>query len=402
VTSDGIMRVFFQSEQVCQIPARDLALGGGTPVYQRQAKRPTYLDETNSADLSPYRQKRDWNVTLLGLLASPNICDKSWVTEQYDATVRTNTVFGPGGDTALLWIKDTKVALAVTTDCNPRYVYLNPRRGAALAVAEAARNVSCTGAQPIAITNCLNFGNPYKPESFYFFKEAVAGMGEACRVLETPVTGGNVSFYNESEVGPILPTPVIGMLGVLEDVDKATSSRFQVVGDRIILLGHTGPDLGGSEYLFYHYGVLAGDAPDLDLELEKRTQACLREAIQRGYVHSAHDCSEGGLAVALAECCILDRRRPLGATVGLDRDGLSIVDLLFAETPSRIIVSVPTDCVGDALALAASMQVPAEEIGEVRADRFRIGEWVDLNLPEMQKAYFESLPSFFQRVSAAE
>ncbi len=402
VTSDGLFRVFFKGEKVCEIPANDLALGGGTPVYHRESKRPPDLDAVNAANLAPYRQERDWNVALLGLLSSPNICDKSWVTEQYDGTVRTNTVLGPGSDAALLWVKDTDMALAMTTDCNPRFVYLNPRRGAALAVAEAARNVSCTGAKPIAITNCLNFGNPYKPESFYFFKEAVAGMGEACRVFETPVTGGNVSFYNEAEEGSILPTPVIGMVGLLEDVDKVVRSHFQEAGDRIILLGRTGPDLGGSEYLHHLHGVLAGDAPRLNLELEKRTQECLRQAISRGWVRSAHDCSEGGLAVALAECCILDLHNPLGARVTLERGELSTTDLLFAETPSRIVISLHPKHVQDLLELAASMRVPADEIGEVVSNRFRIGDWIELDLEKMQKAYYEALPSLFSKASAAE
>ncbi len=402
VTDDGMFRVFFKGEKVCEIPAHYLALGGGTPVYHREARRPVYLDETNETDLSPYRQERDWNVALLELLSSPNICDKSWVTEQYDGTVRTNTMIGPGGDAALLWIKDTDLAVAMCTDCNPRFVYLNPRRGAMLAVAEAARNVSCTGAEPIAVTNCLNFGNPYKPESFYFFKEAVAGMGEACRVFDTPVTGGNVSFYNESEESSILPTPVIGMVGLLQNADKAVRSHFRQTGDRVILLGETKADLGGSEYLYHLHHVLAGDAPEIDLALEKRTQQCLREAIYRGWVRSAHDCSEGGLAVALSESCLLNRNHPLGAEVSLSRGDLHPTDLLFGETPSRIVLSVPPEKAGDILALAASMDVPAEEIGETGGNRLRIGAWIDLDLERMSRAYYDSLPSRFKTAQAAE
>ncbi len=402
VTTDGMMRVFSQGEKVCEIPAECLALGGGAPVYQRESRRPRELDEVNAADLNPYRQKRDWNVALLQLLSSPNICDKSWVTEQYDSTVRTNTVFGPVGDAAMLWIKDTEIGLAMTTDCNPRFVYLNPRRGAALAVAEAARNVSCTGAKPIAITNCLNFGNPYKPESFYFFKEAVAGMGEACRVFETPVTGGNVSFYNESEEGSILPTPVIGMVGVLENISKAVRSCFQRESDKIIVLGRTRADLGGSEYLYHLHHVIAGDAPSLDLELEKRTQECLREAIDRGLIRSAHDCSEGGIAVALAECCISDRKRVLGAQVKLDISDLHPTDLLFGESPSRIIISAGEEHLGDILTLAATMQVHAEEIGEVGSNRIKIGSWIDIGIEEARRGYYESLPAYFKQAQLAE
>ncbi len=402
VKNDGLMRVFSRGEKVCEIPSQTLALGGETPVYHRESKRPAYLDETNETDLSPYRQDRDWNAVLLQLLSSPDICDKSWVTDQYDSTVRTNTVFGPGGDAALLLVKGTDIGIAMTTDCNPRFVYLNPRRGAALAVAEAARNVSCTGAEPIAITNCLNFGNPYKPESFYFFKEAVAGMGEACRAFDTPVTGGNVSFYNESEDGSILPTPVIGMVGIIENVDKAVRSNFQQEGDRIILLGKTAPDLGGSEYLYHLHQVIAGDAPALDLDLEKRTQDCIREAIDRGWIHSAHDCSDGGLAVALAECCISDNRSGFGAVVNLKQGDLHTTDLLFAETPSRIILSVPVKHVDDLFALAASMEVYAKDIGKVGSNHLKIDGLIDLDLAKMQEVYFSSLPAMFKQTQAAE
>ncbi|RJP77095.1 MAG: phosphoribosylformylglycinamidine synthase subunit PurL [Candidatus Zixiibacteriota bacterium] len=402
VTNDGRMRVLFQGREVCDVPPFELALGGGAPVYHRESRRPAKLDEYNAADLSPYRADRDWNVALLEMLASPNVCDKGWVTRQYDSTVRTNTVQGPGGDAALLWVKETDTALAVTTDCNPRFVYLNPRRGAALAVAEAARNVSCTGAQPIAITNCLNFGNPYKPESFYFFAEAVAGMGEACRAFDTPVTGGNVSFYNESEETSILPTPVIGMLGLLEDVTKTVRSHFQQAGDRVVLLGTTKPELGGSEYLWHHYGVLAGDAPALDLDLEKRTQEVVRQAIAGGWVRSAHDCAEGGLAVALAECCLRDRERPLGATVALEPGDLAAADLLFAESASRIILSVPPEHAAEVLQLAALKGVPAADLGAVGGDRLVLGAWVDLDLARMAEAYYNALPAYFQAVAAAE
>ncbi|MBU1881880.1 phosphoribosylformylglycinamidine synthase II, partial [bacterium] len=350
----------------------------------------------------PYRQERNWSVALLEMMSSPNICDKSWVTEQYDSTVRTNTMIGPGGDAALLRVKETDMALAMTTDCNPRFVFLNPRRGAILAVAEAARNVSCTGATPIAITNCLNFGNPYKPESFYFFKEAVAGMGEACRMFDTPVTGGNVSFYNESEETSILPTPVIGMVGLLDDIKKAVRSPFQNAGDAIVLLGETMADLGGSEYLHHLHQVIAGDAPEIDLALEHRTQICLREAIQREWISSAHDCADGGLAVALAECCILNRNNPLGAAVSLSNSILQTTDILFSESPSRIVLSVSQDKVGDVLALAASMQVPAEKIGEVGGDRIRIGSWIDIDLHSLSNSYYQALPNFFKGVQSSE
>jgi phosphoribosylformylglycinamidine synthase len=402
VTNDGKMRVSFQGSEVCDIPAWELALGGGAPVYHREARRPAILDEYNDADLTPYRLDRNWNVALSQLLASPNICDKGFITGQYDSTVRTNTVLGPGGDAALLWIKETTLGLAMTTDCNPRFVYLNPRRGTALAVAEAARNVSCTGAEPIAITNCLNFGNPYKPESFYFFQEAVAGMGEACRILGTPVTGGNVSFYNESEETSILPTPVIGMIGLMEDVDHAVRSHFQKEGDVVILLGKTKADLGGSEYLWHLYDVLAGDAPELDLELEKRTQFVLRKAINSGWVRSAHDCSEGGLAVALAECCLLDPEHPIGSKINIKPGNLTVADLLFAESASRIIISCPAELKDEILNLAEFMEVPAEIIGEVGGDRLVIADWIDLSVNELIHIYYQALPNYFHNIAIAQ
>ncbi|MCX6639676.1 MAG: phosphoribosylformylglycinamidine synthase subunit PurL [bacterium] len=402
VTIDGMMRVSHQGEVVCEIPANELALGGGAPVYHRQAKRPMSLDQTNIMNLDPYRQDRDWNVALLELLASPNICDKSWVTQQYDSTVRTNTVLGPGGDAALLRVKGTSLGLAMTTDCNPKFVYLNPRRGAALAVAEAARNISCTGATPIAITNCLNFGNPYKPESFYFFKEAVAGMGEACRIFDTPVTGGNVSFYNESEESMILPTPVIGMLGILENLELRVNSYFQHEGDRIILFGMTGADLGGSEYLYHLHNTLAGDAPPLDLEVELRTQICLREAISRGWIRSAHDCSEGGLAVALVECCILNRKSLIGAAISLGESRLHAADQLFAESASRVILSVDPKHLGEVMALAAESKIPAAEIGKIGSDRIIIGPWVDLEVEKAAYTFYNALPKLLKSAISAE
>jgi phosphoribosylformylglycinamidine synthase subunit PurL len=402
VTIDGLMRVYHQQKMVCELPAHDLALGGGAPVYHRESKRPIELDRTNIMNLDAYRQDRDWSVALLEMLSSPNICDKSWVTQQYDSTVRTNTIFGPGYDAALLWVKGTNIGLAMTTDCNPRFVYLNPRRGAALAVAEAARNVSCTGATPIAITNCLNFGNPYKPESFYFFKEAVAGMGEACRVFDTPVTGGNVSFYNEAEDGSILPTPVIGMLGILDDVNKRAGSFFKNEGDHIILLGTTRADLGGSEYLYQLHNVLAGDAPELDLPLEKRTQECVRNAIAAGWVQSAHDCSEGGLAIALAECCILDKNHPIGATIKLGNTSLPMADKLFAESPSRIVLSVSPRNVDQVFQLATDSGVPAMQIGEVGGDVLQIDKTIRLELERIWNAYYNALSRMMKSAIASE
>jgi phosphoribosylformylglycinamidine synthase II len=306
--------VSYRGKVVADVPPNSLVLGGGAPVYTRDASRPAYLAQTTAFDQSTLPEWKDLTGALRRLLASPNIASKRWVYEQYDSMVRTNNVVLTESDAAVVLIKDTNKALAMKTDCNGRYVYLNPRRGGMIAVAESSRNVVCSGATPVAITNCLNFGNPYKPEVYWQFKEAVAGMGEACRAFDTPVTGGNVSFYNESPTASVYPTPVIGMLGVVDDLSHVTTGCFRDAGDRIVLLGETLGHLGGSEFLSLIHGLTMGDAPALDLKREKSVQEAALEAIKEGLVCSAHDCSEGGIAVALAECCITGPRQ-IGATV---------------------------------------------------------------------------------------
>jgi phosphoribosylformylglycinamidine synthase len=388
---------------VVDIPARALAAGEGAPVYEREARKPAYVDELHAFDPSTLPQPGNLNDALCRLLGSPNIASKAWVYEQYDTMVRTNSVVLPGGDAAVIRIKGTRKALAVKTDCNGRYVYLNPRRGAQIAVAEAARNVVCTGAKPVAITNCLNFGNPYKPESFWQFREAVLGMGEACRALETPVTGGNVSFYNENPEGAIYPTPVIGMLGVLEDVNLVTRSNFPEEGLDILLLGQNRGEVGGSEYLFVEHGKVAGDAPSLDLSFEKRLQETVLEAIRRGWVRSAHDTSEGGLAVALAECCIMDRERPVGASIQIESRGIRPDFLLFGEDQSRIILSCKPEHVQNIVELGQMHGVPVQHLGKTGGDRLVIGNWVDLPLTKLAEIYYTAIPNAMEiPVGAAE
>ena len=249
VTDDKMLRVKKQGEVVAEIPAASLALGGGAPVYVRERNKPKYLDEATKLNLSELRIPGNLNQVLLQLLASPNITSKRWVYEQYDTMVRTATVVGPGSDAAVLRLRKTNQAIATTTDCNGRYCYLNPRMGGRIAVAESARNVVCSGAKPLAITNCLNFGNPYDTEVYWTFAECVAGMGEACRALNTPVTGGNVSFYNEDPQRVVYPTPVVGMVGLIEDLKHITTMSFKEEKDLIILLGENKEELGASEYL---------------------------------------------------------------------------------------------------------------------------------------------------------
>ncbi|MEX2362466.1 MAG: phosphoribosylformylglycinamidine synthase subunit PurL, partial [Balneolaceae bacterium] len=269
-----------------EIPAEHLVLGGGAPQYVRETKRPAYLDEVQNFDTDSLNHPKEHSETIKKLLSSPNIASKKWVHEQYDTTVRTNTVTPPGAsDAGVIRIKGTNKGLVAKTDCNGRYVYLNPRRGGQIAVVESARNVVCSGGKPMAITNCLNFGNPYKPEVYYTFKEALGGMSDACRALKTPVTGGNVSFYNENPNGAIFPSPIIGMLGVIEDVEKHTTTpAFKKEGDAVLYIGGDRKGLGGSEYLKTIHGLTTGDAPELDIEFEMKLQDSLLEAIKAGFI----------------------------------------------------------------------------------------------------------------------
>ena len=392
VTEGNKLKVNWEGETVAEIPVESLAAGSGAPVYEREARRPEYLDSINHFDFEQLEQPKDLNVVLQKLLANPNIASKSWVYEQYDTMVRTNSVIFPGSDAAVIRIKSTNKALAMTTDCNGRYVYLNPRRGAQIAVAEAARNVVCTGAKPLAVTNCLNFGNPYKPESFWQFKEAVLGMGEACRVFETPVTGGNVSFYNESPDGAIYPTPVIGMIGLLEDIDHVTPSSFQEEGDAIYILGKTFGEIGGSEYLSTFFDLVKGDVPNLDLNFEKRLQQFLLEVIQSGMIQSAHDTSEGGLAVALAECCIINRTNPLGASIQLEMDGRPDF-ILFGEDQSRLVVTCNQNNREKLESLALRREIPLQFLGETGGDKFRINDLIEVYIHEIMEIYYNAIPA---------
>lgn len=387
------VRVFHRGKLRADVPAESLVLGGGAPVYRREAKEPEYIKEVRSFDPSSVPFPNDLTAALLDLLSSPNIASKRWIREQYDSMVRTNTLYMPFSDASIVRIKGTKKALALKTDCNARYVYLNPRRGGQIAVAEAARNVVCVGAKPIAITNCLNFGNPYDPEIYWQFAEAVAGIGDACRILNTPVTGGNVSFYNESPSTAIFPTPVIGMLGLIEEVDKIVDNCFPNNGEIIVLLGRHEAHIGGSEYLFLRTGMIAGDAPPIDLEYEKRLQSLCLELTASGFITSAHDISEGGLAVALVEACI-GGERIIGATIGsMDFDTTRSDFLLFGEAQSLIIVTTTLDNLGSVLSMAKRYDVDAKAIGETMSEhRLRIANFIDLSLDDARDRYENAIP----------
>jgi phosphoribosylformylglycinamidine synthase len=344
--------------------------------------------------------------TLERLLLSPTIASKRWVYQQYDHMVRTSTVVGPGGDAAVVRIRGTDRAVALTTDCNGRYVQLDPREGARIAVAEAARNVACAGARPMAITNNLNFGNPKKPEVYFQLREAVAGMREACEALGTPVTGGNVSLYNENPAGAVYPTPVIGMVGLVESLAHVTRSAFTTDGDAIVLLGENTDELGASEYLQRIHGVVAGAPPRCDLDAERALTEALLDAIRAGTVRSAHDCADGGLAVALAECVMMDRANLTGADIDLSTwSSLPLRALLFGETQGRVIVSTPDDAA--VRAIADRHGVKATRIGTVRGASGLLDVTIGarrLRAPvsQLAEAYHEAIPRVMQRSASAQ
>jgi phosphoribosylformylglycinamidine synthase len=336
------------------------------------------------------------------LLDDPTIASKRWVFEQYDSTVQAETVLGPGGDAGVLRVPGTRFGLAISVDCNQRYVTLDPYEGGKAAVAEAARNVACTGAVPLGITDCLNFGNPDKPEVFFQFREACRGIADACRAFGTPVTGGNVSLYNESPTGAIDPTPTIGMVGLLQDVTRRVPSHFSGPGDSLFLLGTSRGHLGGSSYWEVVHGFVGGAPPPVDLVAEQRLQGLLAAAATRGLLRSAHDCADGGLAVALAEACIGGpyASAPLGAKVNLaNPGGLSAVALLYGEDAGRVVVSCRPREASQLRALAEEHQVPAEPIGTVSAlldpleVHIRDGH-TTLRWPtaELRRTYFDAIP----------
>ncbi len=385
-TADGFIDLEYRGERVAHLPAESLVLGGGAPVYTREQKRPAYLEETEAADPRALIGEIAPAEAFERLLTAPNIASKRWVYEQYDSMVRTNTTQSFDSDAAVIRLKEVPgKAIAVATDCNSRYVYLNPYQGGAIAVAEAARNVACTGATPVAITNCLNFGNPYNPGVYYQFAEAIRGMGDACRAFDTPVTGGNVSFHNESQESAVYPTPTIGMLGIIEDMAHVTSAGFQKAGDQILLMGSDRNELGGSELLALVTGSVTGAAPHIDLAEEKALQTALLEGIRAGYIRSAHDTSEGGLAIAIAESAINSAEGALGAAVNVD--GNDPIAALFGESQSRVVISAAPEHVQAITKIAESHGVALRHLGEVTEGRFEIGEHVQTTVQEIAYKY---------------
>ncbi len=385
-TGDGLLEIYRHGELVAHLSAESLVLGGGAPVYEREWREASYIAETRTADARGLVGEIDEDEAFEMLLSAPNIASKRWVYEQYDSMVRTNTAQSFGADSAVIRLKEIPgKAIAVATDCNSRYVYLNPYVGGMIAVAEAARNVVCSGALPVAITNCLNFGNPYNPEVYWQFREAIRGMGDACRALDTPVTGGNVSFHNESQQHAIFPTPTIGMLGVIDDLKHITPSGFRNEGDQIALLGFEGFELGGSELLSLRTGTVVGDAPALDIEKEALLQRSLLEAIRTGLISSAHDCSEGGLAIALAESAINSTEGALGASVEYHHE--DPIAALFGESQSRVVISYDPASADALRELAAGHGVPLVLLGEVTHGSFTINDVIDTTVEEIAERY---------------
>jgi phosphoribosylformylglycinamidine synthase subunit PurL len=379
VTGDGLLRVIDQGKVVAEIPAKSLADDG--PRYERPYSPPAYQDMLTNLNYDAIPDVKDANAALLSLLESPTIASKRWVYEQYDHMVRTNTMVRPGSDAAVVRIKGTNKAVAMTVDCNGRYCLLHPYEGARLAVVEAARNLVCSGAEPIGLTDCLNFGNPERPDIMWQFVLAIEGMKDACEHFKIPIVSGNVSFYNETNGLSIYPTPMLGMVGLIEQADRAMTQWFKDEGDIIVLLGKTRDDLGGSEYLKALHHREQGSPPLLNLEAEKAVQDFVLKVIHEGLVQSAHDCSDGGLAVALAECCVSAPGTKRGAVIRLAVDSLRRDALLFGESQSRVVLSVKPDHAESILNRAWDGGVPAMKVGTVGGDRFVIevekGRWSD-------------------------
>jgi phosphoribosylformylglycinamidine synthase len=388
VIKEKIFRALFNGIEVARIPVS--ALTSEAPVYDRPARRPAYQDELQALDLGNIRVPDNLADVLKALLDSPNIASKEWVQRQYDYYVRSNTVVKPGSDAAVIRVKGTQKGLALTVDGNGRYCYLDPYAGGLIAVAEAARNLACVGAEPLGLSDCLNFGSPENPDVMWQFSQAIEGMRAACLALKVPVVSGNVSFYNETDGTPIFPTPTIAMVGLLPAVEKHVTPWFKTEGDVIVLLGRTLEEIGGSEYLKVVHRTVKGTPPSVDLKLEKAVQKCCVEAIQRGLLQSAHDVSDGGLAVALAESCIIGPEKPLGALVKLDR-GMRPDALLFGESQSRIVVSLKKKNLKQLKDIAGRAGAPLEVIGEVGGTRLNVRSLLNVPVNELRSLWSNGL-----------
>jgi phosphoribosylformylglycinamidine synthase len=402
VIEEGYLRVRKDGRIVADIP--NAALTDSAPVYSRPLRQPDLSATDRSVDQIE-KSDEELEATFKQLITAPNIASKEWVYRQYDHMVRTNTVTLPGSDAAVIRIKETRRGLAMTLDSNARYSQIDPRAAACLVVAEACRNLIVSGARPVALTNCLNFASPERPEIMWQFSETIDGMREACEAFDTPVTGGNVSFYNETEGRGIFPTPVIGMIGIVEDMRHVTTQWFEQSDRAIIMLGVTTNDLGASQYLQVH-GKLEGQVPALDLSVERRVQDACLKMIQSGLIESAHDISDGGLAIALAESCYSSYRRDrIGCKVNIEGD-LSDAALLFAESPSRIIISATNENAESILNIARDMNIPASVIGRTGGDTLEISvngkTVINQDVAEIERYWRGAIPRLLERGNRVE
>ena len=397
VTDDKIMRVKENGVVVCEIPAD--ALTKKAPLYQRQTKEPSYLNQAQMFDRKSVKEPSDLGEVLLKLLDSPTIASKGSAYKNFTFIEKDEVMAGAGSDAAVIKVKGTKKALAISVDCNSRYCYLDPYNGAAMAVAEAARNIVCAGGAPLAITDGLNFGNPMKPENYWQFAKCIEGLSFACRELGTPVISGNVSFYNENPKGAIDPTPMVGMVGLIEDADKFVTQDFKRQADVIVLLGKKDADLSGSEYLYLVHNQKKG-SPKIDINLEKAVQAACLEAIKSGIISSAHDCSEGGLAVALAESCITNAKKMLGAEIQLDvlrTKDARLDEILFGEAASRIVVSLNKKDLASLEKIANKHSVDCSVLGATGGTKFTVKlkekTLMDISCAALSDAWRNAIPS---------
>lgn len=393
VTDTGQIQFFQNGELVADVPAQPLVLGGGAPVYTRESKKPTYLKKIYKFDANRIKQPTDYKATAKQVFSSPNIVSKRWIYEQYDSMVRTNSMgTNAPSDAALVRVKGTDKALVVTTDCNSRYVHASPYVGAMIAVAEAARNIVCSGGEPLAITNCLNFGNPYDPEVYWQFTEAIKGMGDACRRFKTPVTGGNVSFYNQTvlkeSTDPVFPTPTIGMLGLLQHYKKRMTLDFKQEGDLIYMIGIPTNDLGCSEYLTRVHEVKYSPVPKFDIDEEYTLHQNLKKMIRQGLVQSVHDISEGGLFTTLMESAMPNQ---LGFSVDTDNNFRKDA-YLFGESQSRVVISVSPTQEDELINHLNTNNVAFSSLGEVTANEILI-DGDDFGVLEDWKLLYETVIS---------
>ncbi|MFA5367589.1 MAG: AIR synthase-related protein, partial [Dehalococcoidia bacterium] len=389
VIKGNLLRVKEDGKVVAEVPAEALANG---PRYDRESREPRYLKQTGTLSLSKIKEPKDYNKTLLTLLSSPTLASKEYIAKKVNPKLTSSLCIKGGNDAGVYYCKQMNKAIAATTDCNGLYCYLDPFVGAQIAVAEAARNLVCCGARPLAVTDGLNFGNPFNPEIYWQFVKAVEGITKACKYFGLPVISGNVSFNNENPKGAVYPTPVIGMVGVIDNVKNVTSSDFKQEGDTVLLIGKNKEEIGGSQYLNIIHDIRKGTPPSLDLKTEKNMQDAVLEIIDQRLASSAHDCSDGGLAVALAECCILGGH---GAVITVN-DKMRTDALLFGESQSRVIISAAPKNREKIKAICKKHGVPCASIGEVKGDSLIINDSIKVKVARLQSAHSQAIPGAIQ------